>query len=160
MATKCNASLKRVKWLQIILSAITTGGAIGVVFNESSVLLPYVTAFFSVITLIVNSYMKDIDPGASAQKHREAASDLWNSREGYLSLLADIRDRNISIDDLRVRRDKLQDHLHVIYKNSPHTDDSAYKKAQNALKNKEDLYFSDEELDKLLPAALRRKNAE
>jgi hypothetical protein len=106
--------------------------------------------------LILNSYVKDVDPGQLAQKHREAASDIWNVREAYLSLLTDISDRNFAIIDLRKRRDELQSQLHKIYRSSPNTDGKAYGQAQNALKNNEDLTFSDTEIDAFLPGPLKR----
>jgi SMODS and SLOG-associating 2TM effector domain family 4 len=145
-----------VKWGQIILSALTTCGAVGVLFARDTPVFAYATALLSFGTLLLNSYMKDLDPGAAAQKHREAASDIWNMREAYLSLLTDIRDGAIPLDALRKRRDELQTQLHRIYRIAPHTDGKAYGQAQDALKNKEDLTFSDAEIDALLPSPLRR----
>src|SRR5713226_5902357 len=86
MAERSAAWLHRVKWLQIILAALTTGGAVGVLFDKNSLFFPYATALLSISMLVVNSYVKDLDPGQAAQKHREAASDIWNVREAYLSL--------------------------------------------------------------------------
>jgi hypothetical protein len=106
--------------------------------------------------LILNSYAKDLNPGVEAQKHREAASDIWNVRESYLSLLTDICDPAVPLTKLRTRRDELQAQLHKIYKSAPRTDDVAYGKAQTALKESEELTFSDEEIDAFLPQALRR----
>jgi hypothetical protein len=89
MADRHARWLQRVKWAQIILSALTTAGAVGVIFSHDSVFFPYATLLLAVATLILNSYVKDVDPGQLAQKHREAASDIWNIREAYLSLLTD-----------------------------------------------------------------------
>jgi SMODS and SLOG-associating 2TM effector domain family 4 len=159
MAERASLWLWRVKWTQIILSALTTGGAIGVVFDKNSAVFPLATAFLSISMLILNSYVKDVDPGQEAQKHREAASDIWNVREAYLSLLADIRDQAFTLADLRTRRDELQNELHAIYRGAPHTNGKAYGQAQDALKNKEDLTFTDAEIDAFLPGPLRRKPA-
>jgi hypothetical protein len=156
MAERCAARFRIVKWLQIILSALTTGGAVGVVFDRSSTFFPYATALLAMSLLILNSYVKDLDPGQAAQKHREAASDIWNVREAYLSLLTDIRDPLFALEDLRKRRDEFQSQLYKIYRNAPHTDSEAYGKAQDALKNKEDLTFSDTEIDAFLPDPLKR----
>lgn len=156
MAEECASRLGRIKLGQIVLSALTTGGAVGVVFDRNSAVYPYATALLAVSLLILNSYVKDIDPGEAAQKHREAASDIWNIREAYLSLLADIRDPSVSLAELRQRRDDLQMQLHKIYRIAPHTNGKAYGKAQDALKNREDLTFSDSEIDAFLPAPLRR----
>lgn len=156
MAERRSQTLRVIKWIQIILSALTSGGAIAAIIDEVHPAFPIATAILAVATLIVNSYVKDIDPGADAQRHREAASDIWNIREAYLSLLTDTRDETILIDLLRERRDGLQARLHKIYRSSPHTDGKAYGEAQNALKNSEDLTFSDEEIDAFLPRPLRR----
>lgn len=159
MAELASDSLWRTKWLQIILSALTTGGAIGTLFDKSGVWFAYATAALSIITLIVNSYAKDVNPGALAQKHREAASDIWNVREAYLSLLTDTRDPACGLDTLRKRRDDLQAQLHKIYRASPNTNSKAYGRAQDRLQNKEDLTFSEREIDLLLPGSLRRTDA-
>jgi SMODS and SLOG-associating 2TM effector domain family 4 len=97
-----------------------------------------------------------LDPGQAAQKHREAATAIWNIREAYLSLLTDTRDAGFDLNALRARRDELQTQLHKIYRGAPHTDKKAYGKAQDALKNKEDLTFSDAEIDAFLPDPLKR----
>jgi hypothetical protein len=160
MADRHSSWLRRFKWLQIILAAMTTGGAVGVLFDKDSLWFAYGAALLSTLLLIANSYVKDLDPGQTAQKHREAASDIWNIREAYLSLLADIVDPTFPLADLRKRRDDLQTQLYKIYRSAPQTDGKAYRKAQDALKNKEDLTFSDAEIDALLPGPLKRKKPE
>ncbi len=157
MTDGCSTRLKQLKWGQIIVSALTTAGAVGIVFDRSSAFFTYGTLLLSVGMLILNSYAKDLNPGAEAQKHREAAADLWNVRESYLSLLTDIRDPTVQLVKLRTRRDELQAQLHKIYKSAPRTDDEAYGKAQTALKENEELTFSDAEIDAFLPAPLRKK---
>jgi SMODS and SLOG-associating 2TM effector domain family 4 len=159
MADRGSRRQRIMKWCQIVLSALTAGGAIGVVFDRNSVVFPYATALLSISLLIVNSYVKDLDPGKDAQLHREAASDIWNIREAYLSLLTDIRDPTCSMTQLRQRRDDLQELLHKIYRSAPHTDGKAYGQAQDALKNKEDLTFSDGEIDAFLPGPLKRNSS-
>jgi SMODS and SLOG-associating 2TM effector domain family 4 len=159
MADRGSSRLKQTKLIQIVMSALTTGGAIGVIFSDKSTFFPYATAALSISLLILNSYVKDIDPGQLAQRHREAASDIWNIREAYLSLLSDLRDPALPMDALRQRRDDLQSQLYKVYKSAPHTDSKAYGEAQNALKNLEDLTFSEAEIDAFLPTPLKRKNA-
>ena len=160
MAEQCATRLGRIKLAQIVLSALTTGGAVGVIFERESIFFPFATAALAISLLILNSYVKDIDPGQAAQKHREAASDIWNIREAYLSLLADIRDPSIPMADMRKRRDELQSQLHKIYRIAPNTNSKAYGKAQDALKNQEDLTFTDEEIDVFLPNPLKRTSRE
>ncbi|MGN7878430.1 SLATT domain-containing protein [Ensifer sp. 22460] len=156
MAEALSLRQARGKWANIIVSALVTIGAVGVVFDKGSIFAKYATALLSVSSLILNAFFKNMDPGALAQRHREAASDIWNIREAYLSLLTDIFDASIPLEQLRSRRDKLQASLHKIYHGAPHTNGKAYGKAQNALKNNEDLMFSERELDLMLPDSLRR----
>ncbi|QQR41277.1 SLATT domain-containing protein [Devosia rhizoryzae] len=159
MAERLHSRHKRAKWANIILSALITGGAVGIIFSKGSayeLYAGYATAALSIMSLIFNAYLKDLDPGALAQRHREAASDIWNIREAYLSLITDVVDQQTGLDALRNRRDALQLALHKIYHGAPHTDGKAYGKAQAALKYNEDLTFAEDELDLLLPSSLRR----
>jgi hypothetical protein len=156
MADRLAARLRSIKWVQIILATLTTCGALGVVFAKDGTYYAYATVGLSFASLVLNSYMKDLDPGEAAQKHRETAADLWNIRESYLSLLTDIHQAT-PMPELKDRRDVLQESLHKVYRSAPHTDGMAYIKAQERLKNKEDLTFSDQEIDLLLPTTLRRK---
>lgn len=159
MAERLHSRHKSGKWANIVLSSLITGGAVSVIFATGTAwegYAGYATAFLSILSLIFNAYLKDLDPGALAQRHREAASDIWNIREAYLSLIADILDRDADLAELRERRDSLQAALHKIYHGAPHTDGKAYGKAQDALKSNEDLTFSEDEIDVMLPASLRR----
>ncbi len=156
MAERYASRLNITKWGMILLSALITGGMTGVLFDKSSSFFPIVTAVLSILSLVFNSYMKDVDPGTNAQRHREAASKLWNMRVSYLSLLMDIKDKAVGMEALRKRRDQLQSDLVRIYSSAPHTDDGAYGQAQEALQKNEDLTFSDEELDRLLPPSIQR----
>ena len=52
-------------------------------------------------------------------------------------------------------RSSLQEELSAIYQNAPRTLDEAYKLAQKALKVDEEMTFSRDEINNLLPEALR-----
>jgi hypothetical protein len=161
MAERLASDQRKGKWANIILSALITGGAVGALFKAETGLLQYAdyaTAGLSILGLIFNAYLKDLDPGALAQQHRESASGIWNIRESYLSLIADSLDDQISIQDIRTRRDALQSALHDIYLAAPFTDGKAYAQAQKGLKDNEELMFSEKEVDDMLPHTLRRAN--
>ena len=110
----------------------------------------------STTLLVLNAYTKDYDLGMLAQKHRQSAADLWLIREEYLSLITDLRVGDESIENVRLRRDALLKQLHAVYSGAPSTRDRAYTKAQKALQQWEEMTFSDEEIDKLLPRQLQR----
>lgn len=161
MAERLADHQRYAKWANIILSALIAGGAVTTVFRAETGLLQYAeyaTVVLAILSLIYNAYQKDLDPGALAQRHRETASDIWNVRESYLSLITDSLNPSIPIDDLRTKRDVLQAGLHEIYRAAPFTDGKAYKKAQDSLKDNEELMFSDKEIDDMLPGTLRRAN--
>lgn len=148
-----------IKWGQIILSAIIAGGVITMLFEfcpEYKKLAEVIVAIISTILLVLNSYTKDYDLGVIAQKHRQVAAEIWLIREKYLTLLTALHMKQQSLDEICLQRDKLLEDLHSIYSGAPSTNFKAYKKAQDALKNMEDMTFSDEEIDKFLPKELRR----
>lgn len=151
----CAATLRRFKIAQIVLAALTTSGVLAILFTDEF-WLKLVTALASLISLFVTGYMKGFDPGATAQKHRDTAADLWAIRESYLSLLTDIASGGVSESEARSRRDELQEALAAIYKSAPGTTSKAYGKAQEGLQKLEDYTFNNGEIDKFLPPALKR----
>ncbi|MEL6418325.1 MAG: SLATT domain-containing protein [Pseudomonadota bacterium] len=155
MADRNAATLNSYKITQIVLTALTSTGAVGVVAtNETWV--EVATVIVSFLTLFVSTYLKNFDPGAIAQQHRDAAAKLWNVRECYLSLITDLP--QISREDAVHRRDELQAMLAALYVSAPQTNGKAYQEAQDRLKNMEDLTFSDDEIDCFLPLSLKRSD--
>lgn len=154
-ADLCADVLRNYKVAQIVLASLTTSGTLAVLFADHF-WLKGATAVVSLITLFVSGYMKGFDPGAAAQKHRDTAADLWAIRESYLSLLTDLCSRALPDDEVRARRDKLQEALAAIYKSAPGTTPKAYGKAQEGLQRLEDYTFNPGEIDKFLPPALKR----
>lgn len=143
------------KWAQIILSTLTTTGLVATIFGDV-VWVKITSAIVSAILLLLNTYLKSKDLGAIAQQHSNAASDIWNVRESYLSMLTDLKMDDVNIETIRKKRDKLQEGLASIYKGSPRTISKAYKEATKALKLNEEMTFSDEEIDCFLPVELRK----
>lgn len=144
------------KLTQIILSALTTTGILIVVFGDIKI-IGIVSAVLSAIGFTINAYYQKYDLGEISEKHADSASDIWNIREQYLSLLTDLKSNNVEIDEVRKRRDELQEELYSVYKGSPRTISKAYKEATKALKKNEELTFSDSEIDNLLPINLRKE---
>ena len=147
------------KWFNIVLSALIAGGAVSAIFKAETGLFhyaEYATAALAILSLIYNAYQKDLDPGALAQRHRETASDIWNVRESYLSLITDVLNDEVPFEQIREKRDELQAKLHEIYRAAPFTDGKAYAAAQKGLKDNEELMFRDKEIDDMLPTSLRR----
>ena len=155
----CTKRLGYVKLAQIILSALITGGLITVLIGEqdTSQIAAIVSAIISTMLLVLNAYIKDVDPGQQSEQHKKTATELWNVRESYLSILADLRAPEADIAQLRKKQDELQLKLAAIYSSAPRTTFNAYKHASQGLKIREEMTFSDEEIDKFLPETLRRQ---
>jgi len=147
--------LSKLKLWQIVLSAITTAGFIAAVFGAGKI-GALVGVVVSTVLLVLNAYTKNYDLGELAQKHKQAAIDLWIVREKYLSLIIDLRMGEKPNEELQQKRDKLLDELHSVYSVAPSTTFRAYRKAQEALQKLEDMTFSDEEIDAFLPKELKR----
>ena len=147
--------LSRIKLWQIGLSVVTTGGFVSTFFGVEtigSIIGSTVSAIFLGLTL----YTKDYNLAEIAQKHRQAANDIWLIREKYLSLITDLVIGGIPLEAIQQERDVLMQDLHSVYSGAPSTTYKAYKKAQQALKYSEDMTFSDEGIDAFLPSELKR----
>lgn len=145
----------RLRLLQISLSAITTAGFIGAVFGAGPISM-VLGLIVSTTLLAVNAYTKNYDLGELAQKHKQAANDLWVIREKFLSLLVDLAMREKPLEALQEHRDTLIGELHRVYSGAPSTTYKAYKKAQKALQQLGDMTFTDAEIDAFLPNELKR----
>jgi hypothetical protein len=144
----------RIKFWQIVLSAITTGGLITILVNDT-LIGKIVATLCSTGLLALNSYAKQLDLGELSTKHAAVATKLWDVREKFLSLLTDIRAKRLSDDEVAARRDELQRELFSIYQGAPRTLNDAYRLSQVALQVNEELTFSDSEIDNFLPAVMR-----
>ncbi len=147
--------LSSIKLWQIILSALTTGGFISTFLGAGDIGAG-VGLILSTILLVLNAYTKNYDLGELAQKHKQAANDIWLIRERYLSLLTDLAMKEKPVEKIKEDRDELLASLHAVYVGSPSTTFEAYRKAQSALQTQEDMTFSDDEIDAFLPSELKR----
>lgn len=152
-ATSLCKNNKRLRIAKIILSAIVCGGIITEVFVDNSV-SRIISIILSLLLLIITSYFNDSILSESYTKHTVTAHKLRSIREMYISLLTDYN--NLSYDEIIKRRDTLIEKTSDIYSDAPLTDNKAYTKAQKALKDNEQQYFSREDLNKILPETLRK----
>ncbi len=142
------------KIVQIGLSALTTGSLLLAILGDGKI-GTIIGAIVSTILFGINLYLKDYELGELSQKHIGVAARIWNIRESYLSLLTDLTTGKIDYLDAIKLRDSFQEQLSAIYQNAPRTLDEAYKIAQKSLKVDEEMTFSREEINSLLPEALR-----
>jgi SMODS and SLOG-associating 2TM effector domain family 4 len=153
--------LKNLKLFEIVLSALTTTSLLSSVFGEQKI-GTIIGTILSTIILGITIYTKDYDLGQISKNHVDAANKLWNIRELYISLIADIKTGSLTIEEIKLKRDGLQDSLNLVYQNALRTNYKAYERASKSLNKNgqintgEEMTFSDEEIDRFLPHDLRR----
>ena len=148
------------RWQQgvlVALTAISSGTFLVAVVGQfaTTTVTGLVTSSVAVLVTWVSLGAKTFRFHEEAAAHRENASRLWDVRESYISLIADIMSGKVANSEARARRDELQETTREIYSSAPRTSSKAYNRAQDGLKNNEELTFSSRELDLLLPEALR-----
>ena len=152
MMNRLTAQNILMRYAQIILSAISTGGFVGAIITNET-LMTCIGGVFSTLLLAINLFFKDFNLLSEIKQHRDASDDLWMIREDYISLLTDFE----TLDEAEIakKRDALQKQTYEIYKKSPKTDSKSYAQARKALKEGEEQFFTPDELDGMLPSHLR-----
>lgn len=140
---------------EIVLSALTTTSLLLVVFADSRA-GAVISAVLSLLLFGLTLWLRQANLGQRIQQHADTASKLWRVRESYLTLITDLNSPAPEIARIKEDRQELQDILGRIYATAPREAPRAYKQAQDALKNNEELFFSERELDLMLPEGLRR----
>lgn len=105
---------KRIKLIEIVLSAATTTSLLVALFGKSEA----ATAVGAVLSAILAGcalYFKEASLGEQAQLHTEVGAKLWGAREALLSLLVDLQDGR-PVEEVRQQRDRLNAELEDIYK--------------------------------------------
>ena len=105
--------LSKIKFWQILLSSITTAGFIAAILGAGPI-GAVIGVLVSTTLLVLNAYTKDYDLSELAQKHRQAAADLWLIREKYLALITDLRVGEESLDRITARRDEILEDLYAV----------------------------------------------
>lgn len=142
------------KWAQIILSAIATGGFIATIVTDQAK-YAWIGGILSTILLVINGYLKDKDFVAEQKMHRDTANKLWVIREECIALLTDFD--SLTEDRIVVKRDDLMKRTSKVYEIAPQTDKRSYKATKRALKNGEEQFFTQDEINEILPLHLRKK---
>lgn len=155
MANRMITNTKRITFTKISLSALSTSGLLGTLLVDKY-WLKIVTALISAALLGINLYFKESKTSEQILDHQKAANSLWLLREKYLSLMTDFD--QMSAEEICTHRDKLTKDTSQIYGNTPQTDSKSYAAAQTALKEEEEQFFTDDEIDKMLPKHLRKSN--
>jgi hypothetical protein len=92
-----------------------------------------VGGFTSATALGLNLYSLNFNLPSDIINHTDAANDLWDVREAYKSLLCDFEE--LSNEEIRAKREQITLKVSQINKKYPGTDNEAFAKAQENIKN-------------------------
>lgn len=141
--------------INIIAASVTSAGIVSLIFTDNT-LLKIVSALVSFVTICINSLLKVFNLQDMVKTSKTAATKLVALRDDLQTLLLKIHQGKKPIDELTAEFDELQERIHIVYQEVPTTTNKALKKAEIALKVTKDNNFSDNEIDMMLPEALRR----
>ncbi|MCH4242454.1 MAG: DUF4231 domain-containing protein [Prevotella sp.] len=143
----------------IAASAMTAAGIMTVLFVDQT-WIKLVSAIVSFASVFISLYLNYFDLSKLTKLHKETANQLLAIRNKIEILLTEIRIENRSSQEIIDDYKKTIETLNDIYKNAPQTTDKAEKLARNALNEKRDNSFSEDELNTILPGGLKRSKNE
>lgn len=146
---------KRIKRWQIVLNTISATGLVTYIINNQT-WIPPISAVLTTVALALDIYCLSYDMGKEKELHVNLVNKLWNIREKYFSLLTDINIGQLNVDEIIIRRDRLQEELNEAYQSGPRTNKKAYNLASKALNQNEEMTLHNEEINRFLPKELRK----
>ena len=135
---------KGIKIIQIILTALSTGGFLASLIAGIP-WLSWLGGFTSALALGLNLYMLNFNVSDDIKKHTDAANELWDVREAYKSLLVDFD--ALTDEEIRSKRDTLIAEISRINKAYPGTDEKSFAKVQKEIRK---YAFEDGESERLV----------
>jgi hypothetical protein len=142
-----------IKWFNLIILSLGSIGLGSNLFTDSKCAL-IIGSALTFLGLVLAIFQMSFNPEEKAYKYKQTAHQLWQVREKYICLIADIMNQKILEKEIKTKRDQMICDLDLIYKNALSTTNKAYKIAQKALKEDEEFTFSDDEINKFLPKDL------
>ena len=146
--------------INIILAALTSCGIISLFSNEDCIGLKIITAILSFGTLSITAYFKSFDLKTLEKQHKDAANQFIVIRNELLQIISDVHMKIKPVEEIYTEYQTIMTHLNELYVSAPSTSDKAVDRASSALNVKREYTYSDEEIDKFLPPALKGKMRE
>ncbi len=145
-----------------VLTAIGSGTFLATVVGALGNPVPtsLATSFIALLVTAMSLGTKTFKFEEESDAHRGIASRLWDVRESYISLIADLMSGTASAAEARKRRDELQQATRDAYTDAPRTSPKAFKQAGEGLQRNEEMTFTSHEIDLFLPEALRLDQGE
>lgn len=154
-AVLINKRGEMIKWIEIILSAVSAGGFFATILTNQ-IVLSWIGGLCSTALIVLSTCSKELDLENRQKAHIKASNKFWDVREEYLSLLTDFDE--LEVEFIKKRRDELKEKTLRIIDTAPLTDSKSYERAKKDIQQKESQFFSREELNNMLPASLRKNS--
>ena len=107
--------------------------------------------------MCITAYFKSFDLQTLGKQNKEAANQFLVIRNELLQIIGDIHIQKENLQDIEGRYSDIIRRLNELYVSAPSTTDKAVKRATQALNIKQEYTYSEEEIDRFLPASLRGK---
>lgn len=135
------------RWQQgvlIALTAISSGTFLAAVVGllGAPALTSLATSSIALLVSWMSLGAKTFKFEEEADAHRSIASRLWDVRESYISLIADLMSGSVADAEGRERRDELQEAARDAYANAPRASTKAYEQASEGLQHNEEMTFT------------------
>ncbi len=144
------------RWINVVLIGVTSISAAGGAMYSSQTIFVF-TAVIGALAATFVVYQLSFNPEKLESEHRMAAKRLLRLRDQYLLLIEKLMAKEEPIERLRNKLDQLHRETSLVYEYAPDTSARAYKSARLALKLNQEMTFSPDEVDMLLPEDLRLK---
>lgn len=141
--------------VNIFAASITSAGIFSTIFTDQ-IWLKAVSTIVSFVTVFITALLKVFDFQSMAKANKTTATKLVILRDELLLLLYKVRHATQPVEELIKEFTDIQGKVHAVYQEAPQTTDKAVDLVGIALKEKKDDTYTDEEIDMLLPEALRR----
>ncbi|RPI53832.1 MAG: SLATT domain-containing protein [Acidobacteria bacterium] len=105
---------RRLRGMEALLIGGVSISAAGAAFGHGQI-LAVVAASLAGAALVVLLVNLTFDFETSAHAHAACSTHLWSIRERYGSLLSDLREGALDLQEARYRRDQLMDELRAMY---------------------------------------------
>ena len=139
----CDKKYHILATVNIFAASITSAGIFSLIFTDQTWLK---------IASAVVSFVQSM-----AKANKETATKLVELRDELQTLILKIKLGEQTISSLTDEFEALQKRMHIVYSDAPKTTDAAVKMAEEALEVNGDNTFTEEEIDMMLPDALKRR---
>lgn len=149
-----SSRVRRERWLNVFLMGLSASGVLASIPLQE-VWASVIAAVLAFVSTGFAIYQISFGGEAQILLQRQAAKNLLIERDNMLLFIEKVMMDDADIVLLREEFQVTQQRIGQIYASLPDTTSKAYELASKGLKNNEELTFSSDEIDLLLPEKLR-----